>query len=116
MFASTIGIYGVPMPDVIDEETIPDPSLSYGAQKYIGEILVSDYARKGFISGVSVRIPGIVARPPTKGMMSIFLVEIYPRAVGGQQFRLPGGCRGAVVVDEPAVHRREPAACELAAR
>jgi nucleoside-diphosphate-sugar epimerase len=64
VFASTIGVYGVPMPDVIDEDTIPVPSLSYGAHKLIGEILAADYSRRGHIDGVSLRLPGIVARPP----------------------------------------------------
>ncbi|HTP39927.1 MAG TPA: NAD-dependent epimerase/dehydratase family protein [Steroidobacteraceae bacterium] len=94
VFASTIGIYGVPLPEVIDELTIPEPSLSYGAQKLIGEILVSDYARKGFISGVSVRIPGIVARPPSKGMLSIFLSDIIRELSAGRSFVCPVAADG----------------------
>lgn len=89
VFASTIGIYGVPMPEVIDENTIPEPSLSYGAQKYIGEILVSDYGRREFVNGVSVRIPGIVARPPAKGMLSIFLSDLIRELSVGRPFVCP---------------------------
>jgi nucleoside-diphosphate-sugar epimerase len=94
VFASTIGIYGVPLPDVIDELTIPEPTLSYGAQKLIGEILVSDYGRRGFISGVSVRIPGIVARPPTQGMLSIFLSDIIRELAAGRSFTCPVAADG----------------------
>jgi D-erythronate 2-dehydrogenase len=94
VFASTIGIYGVPLPDVIDELTIPEPTLSYGAQKLIGEILVSDYARRGFISGVSVRIPGIVARPPTQGMLSIFLSDVIRELAAGRSFTCPVAADG----------------------
>lgn len=94
VFASTIAIYGVPLPEVIDELWIPEPSLSYGAQKLIGEILVSDYGRKGFISGVSVRIPGIVARPPTKGMLSIFLSDIIRELSAGRSFVCPVAAEG----------------------
>jgi nucleoside-diphosphate-sugar epimerase len=89
VFASTIGIYGVPMPAVIDEQTVPEPSLSYGAQKYIGEILIADYGRRGFVDGRAVRIPGIVARPPTTGMLSIFLSDLIRELAAGRSFRCP---------------------------
>lgn len=89
VLASTIGIFGVPMPACIDEETIPEPSLSYGAHKYISEILVSDYSRRGYLDGVSLRLPGIVARPPTQGMLSIFLSDLIRQLSAGQRFVCP---------------------------
>jgi nucleoside-diphosphate-sugar epimerase len=89
VFASSIGVYGVPMPDVIDEATIPLPTLSYGAQKLIGEYLVSDYGRRGFVDGRSVRIPGIVARPPSKGMLSLFLSDLIRELSAGRSFVCP---------------------------
>lgn len=89
VFASTIGIYGVPLPAVIDEQTVPEPSLSYGAQKYIGEILIADYGRRDFVDGRAVRIPGIVARPPTAGMLSIFLSDLIRELAAGRRFRCP---------------------------
>jgi nucleoside-diphosphate-sugar epimerase len=89
VFASTIGIYGVPMPALIDEQTVPEPSLSYGAQKYIGEILIADYGRRGFVDGRAVRIPGIVARPPSTGMLSIFLSDLIRELAAGRSFRCP---------------------------
>jgi nucleoside-diphosphate-sugar epimerase len=89
VFASSIGIYGVPMPRVIDENTIPLPSLSYGAQKLIGEYLVADYGRRGFVDGRSVRIPGIVARPPSKGMLSLFLSDLIRELSAGRHFVCP---------------------------
>lgn len=95
VFASTIAVYGTPMPAVIDENTIPDPFLSYGAQKLIGEILISDYSRKGFIDGRSVRIPGIVARPPAAaGMMSAFLSDIITSLSSGKSFVCPVAADG----------------------
>jgi nucleoside-diphosphate-sugar epimerase len=89
VFASTIGVYGVPMPTVIDEETVPEPALSYGAQKYIGEVLVADYGRRGLVDGRAVRIPGIVARPPSKGMLSIFLSDLIRELSAGRPFVCP---------------------------
>ncbi len=89
IFASTLGVYGVPMPDVIDEQTIPAPSLSYGVHKYIGELLVADYGRRGYLDGRSVRVPGIVARPPSEGMYSIFLSNLIRELATGQHFICP---------------------------
>jgi D-erythronate 2-dehydrogenase len=39
------------------------PQSSYGIQKLIGELLVSEYSRKGFIDGRSVRLPTVSIRP-----------------------------------------------------
>ena len=90
VFASTIGVYGVPMPDVIGEDTIPAPSLSYGAHKLIGEILAADYSRRGHIDGVSLRLPGIVARPPqASGMLSAFLSDMLREVAAGHRFVCP---------------------------
>jgi len=89
VFASSIGIYGVPLPEVVDEDTIPLPTLSYGAQKLIGEYLVADYGRRGFVDGRSVRIPGIVARPPSVGMLSLFLSDLIRELSGGRSFVCP---------------------------
>jgi len=89
VFASSIGVYGVPMPEVIDETTIPLPSLSYGMQKLVGEYLVADYGRRGFVDGRSVRIPGIVARPPATGMLSLFLSDLIRELSAGRSFVCP---------------------------
>jgi D-erythronate 2-dehydrogenase len=89
VFASTVGVYGVPMPEVIDEDTVPVPSLSYGAHKYVGEVLLADYSRRGFIDGRSLRIPGIVARPPTTGMLSIFLSDLIRNLSAGRSVVCP---------------------------
>ena len=89
VFASTIAVYGVPMPDVIDEDLAPAPSLSYGTQKLIGELLINDYGRRGFVDGRAVRIPGIVARPPTPGMLSIFLSDLIRELSAGRPFTCP---------------------------
>jgi nucleoside-diphosphate-sugar epimerase len=48
---------------VVDDSTTPMPHSSYGVQKLIGELLVGDYARKGYVDGRAVRLPTIVVRP-----------------------------------------------------
>lgn len=94
VFASTIGVYGVPMPTVIDEDTVPSPSLSYGAHKFIGEVLLADYSRRGFLDGRSLRLPGIVARPPTTGMLSIFLSDLIRDLAAGRPVICPVSADG----------------------
>lgn len=95
VFASTIAVYGMPMPALIDENTLPDPFLSYGTHKLMGEYLVSDYSRKGFIDGRSVRIPGIVARPPVaSGLLSAFISDIITSLSSGKSFVCPVSAEG----------------------
>lgn len=65
VFTSSIASFGGPLPDVVDDTTPQTPQTSYGAQKAIGELLVSDYSRKGFVDGRAVRLPTIVVRPGT---------------------------------------------------
>lgn len=95
VFASTIGVFGVPMPDIIDDDTYPAASMSYGAHKLIGEILVADYSRRGWIDGRSVRLPGIVARPPAPtGQLSAFLSNILRELSAGREFVCPVAAEG----------------------
>jgi nucleoside-diphosphate-sugar epimerase len=90
VFASSIAVYGVPLPALIDEETLPEPSLSYGAQKLIGEILVRDYSDRQFIDGRALRLPGIVSRPPQdSGLLSQFLSNLIHELSAGRSFTCP---------------------------
>ncbi len=90
VFASTIGVYGVPLPEVIDENTLPAPTMSYGAHKLIGELLIADYSRRGCIDGRSLRLPGIVARPPqASGMLSAFMSDLIRALSAGRSFTCP---------------------------
>ncbi|HVW70938.1 MAG TPA: NAD-dependent epimerase/dehydratase family protein [Steroidobacteraceae bacterium] len=90
VFASTIGVYGVPLPELIDESTLPGPTMSYGAHKYVGEVLLCDYSRRGWIDGRALRLPGIVARPPqASGMLSAFMSDIIRILSAGRPFVCP---------------------------
>jgi len=62
VYTSSVAAFGGDLPDVLDDSTIANPQTSYGAQKVIGEYLISDYSRKGFIDGRSLRLPTIVVR------------------------------------------------------
>lgn len=61
VFTSSLAVYGGERS--IDDSTALTPQTSYGAQKAIGELLVNDYTRKGFIDGRTLRLPTIVIRP-----------------------------------------------------
>ncbi|MCX8114090.1 MAG: SDR family oxidoreductase [Burkholderiaceae bacterium] len=63
VFASSVAVFGSPLPAVVTDDTTPTPQSSYGVQKLVGELLVGDYSRKGFVDGRAVRLPTIVVRP-----------------------------------------------------
>ncbi len=62
VFASSIAAFGGELPEVIGDGTPLNPQTSYGNQKAMAELLVSDYSRKGFIDGRAMRLPTIVVR------------------------------------------------------
>jgi len=90
VFASSIAALGAPLPARVDDATPPRPRLSYGAQKLIGEILVEDFNRRGWVIGRSLRLPGIVARPPQRtGQLSAFMSDIIRELAEGRTFSCP---------------------------
>ena len=63
VFASSLAVFGGTLPDPVPDDAPQKPQSSYGTQKAIGELLVSDMSRKGFIDGRALRLPTIVVRP-----------------------------------------------------
>ena len=63
VFASSVAAFGGELPPVLDDSTTPLPQTSYGTQKVVSEYLISDYSRKGFLDGRSLRLPTVVVRP-----------------------------------------------------
>ena len=90
LFASSIAVYGGDLPDTVVDETPLTPGLSYGAQKAIGELLIADYSRKGYIDGRAMRLPTIVVRPgkPNKAA-SGFASGIIREPLNGIDFTCP---------------------------
>lgn len=72
VFTSSLAVYGGDLPDTVTDATARTPQSSYGVQKAIGELLVADYSRKGFIDGVTLRLPTVSVRPgaPNKAASS----------------------------------------------
>jgi D-erythronate 2-dehydrogenase len=63
VFASSLAVFGGTLPDPVPDDAPVTPQSSYGSQKAIGELLVNDMSRKGFIDGRALRLPTIVVRP-----------------------------------------------------
>ncbi len=62
---------------------------NYGTQKFIGEQLVADYARKGFVRGRAVRLMTVAVRPgKPNGAASSFVSGIIREPLAG----LPATC------------------------
>ncbi|MCQ4160642.1 SDR family oxidoreductase [Roseomonas sp. GC11] len=90
VFASSLAVFGGPMPAVVPEDLALLPQSSYGAQKAIGELLVNDYARKGFVDGRVCRLPTIVVRPgKPNAAASSFASGIIREPLGGQPANCP---------------------------
>ncbi len=90
VFTSSIAVFGAPFPEAIDDEFLSAPLTSYGTQKAIGELLLSDYSRRGFFDGIGLRLPTICVRPgkPNKAA-SGFFSGIIREPLAGQEAVLP---------------------------
>lgn len=90
VFASSIAVFGAPLPDLIGDEFFTTPLTSYGTQKAISELLLSDYTRRGFLDGIAIRLPTICIRPgkPNKAA-SGFFSNILREPLAGQEAVLP---------------------------
>jgi nucleoside-diphosphate-sugar epimerase len=90
VFTSSIAVFGAPFPQAIGDEFLNAPLTSYGTQKAIGELLLSDYSRRGFFDGIGIRLPTICVRPgkPNKAA-SGFFSGILREPLAGQEAVLP---------------------------
>ena len=90
VFTSSVAVFGAPFHDKITDEFFTTPLTSYGTQKAIGELLLSDYSRRGFFDGVGIRLPTICVRPGTPNKAaSGFFSNIIREPLNGQEAVLP---------------------------
>lgn len=88
--ASSIAVFGAPFPERIPDDFFHQPLTSYGTQKAIGELLISDYSRRGFLDGVSLRLPTLIIRPGApNGAASGFFSGILREPLAGKEAILP---------------------------
>lgn len=90
VFTSSIAAFGGEVPQPYTDHSALNPQISYGAQKAIGELLVNDYTRKGFIDGRGFRLPTISVRPgkPNRAA-SGFMSSIFREPLQGQTANCP---------------------------
>lgn len=89
VFASSIAVFGS-MPDLVTDDTPLKPQMSYGAHKIVGEVMINDFSRRGWVDGRSLRLPGVLARPPAEtGQLSAFLSDIIRELSQGHAFVCP---------------------------
>src|SRR4029079_11190462 len=90
VYSSSIAVFGPPLPDVIDDDHGVTPATSYGTQKAMIELLLSDHARRGFVDGIAIRLPTICVRPGRPNLAaSGFFSSIIREPLNGQDAVLP---------------------------
>ena len=85
VFTSSVAVFGGDLPAQVPDNALLMPQSSYGAQKVMGELLINDYSRKGFIDGRALRMPTISVRPgaPNKAASS-FASGLIREPLNGQ--------------------------------
>jgi D-erythronate 2-dehydrogenase len=106
VFSSSIAVFGDspdhPLPDVIDDQTLPNPQSSYGTQKVMGEYLVADYTRKGFVRGRIMRLATVSVRPGRpNAAASGFFSGIIREPLAGQRAVCPVDGRTQAALASP---------------
>jgi nucleoside-diphosphate-sugar epimerase len=96
VFSSSVAVFGklpgLPMPDPIEDFTLPTPQSSYGAQKATGEMLMADYGRKGFIRARTVRLMTVSVRPGRpNAAASSFFSGMIREPLSGVRAQVPVG-------------------------
>jgi nucleoside-diphosphate-sugar epimerase len=107
VFASSVAVFGGspehPLPEVVEDQTLPNPQSSYGVQKLICEQLLADYTRKGFLRGRAIRLMTVSVRPGRpNGAASGFLSGIIREPLAGQRATCPVGADTEVALASPA--------------
>lgn len=88
--ASSIAVFGAPFPETISDDFFCTPLTSYGTQKAIGELLISDYSRRGLLDGIALRLPTICVRPGKPNLAaSGFFSNIIRDPLAGHEAVLP---------------------------
>ncbi|MCX7959985.1 MAG: NAD-dependent epimerase/dehydratase family protein [Burkholderiales bacterium] len=102
VYTSSVAAFGGDLPPVLDDATTPHPQTSYGTQKVIGEYLLADYTRKGFVDGRALRLPTVVVRPgKPNAAASSFASAIIREPLAGIDYDCPVGPQTAVWLLSP---------------
>lgn len=90
IYASSIAVLGDPLPPRVDDATPLSPRMIYGGHKAMMEHAVAMFSNRGLIDGVTIRLPGILARPKgPSGMKSAFMSDLFHALKAGERFTCP---------------------------
>jgi nucleoside-diphosphate-sugar epimerase len=90
VFTSSLAVFGPPLPSVVTDETAARPQSSYGTEKAIGELLVADYSRRGYVDGRILRLPTVCVRPgKPNAAASSFVSGIIREPLRGEEALCP---------------------------
>jgi D-erythronate 2-dehydrogenase len=102
VFTSSVAVFGGDLPSLLTDATALNPQTSYGIEKAVGELLVADYTRKGFIDGRSLRLPTITVRPGRpNAAASSFASGIIREPLNGEDGICPVGRDARIWVASP---------------
>ena len=102
VFTSTIAVFGGPLPAMVSEDAVLRPQSSYGTAKAIGELLVSEYSRRGFVDGVACRLATVAFRPgKPNSALSSFVSGIIREPLAGVESVCPVPLDTPVWVSSP---------------
>ncbi len=97
VYASSIAVLGDPLPALVDDATPLSPKMIYGGHKAMMEHGVAMFSNRGLIDGVTVRLPGILARPKgPSGMKSAFMSDLFHALKAGEAFTCPVSAAGTI--------------------
>ncbi len=104
VLASSVAVFGGPLPEVVPENMALLPQSSYGSEKAIAELLVSDYSRRSFVDGVSCRLPTVAIRPGApNSALSSFVSGIIREPLAGIESLCPVPLDTPLWITSPAV-------------
>lgn len=90
IYSSSQAVYGQPLPEVVNESTLPTPEGSYGSAKLMIEILINDMTRRGLVDGIVLRFPTISVRPGKPApAASAFISGIIREPLAGIEANVP---------------------------
>ena len=90
VYASSIAVYGEPMPSVIDDDTAARPTMTYGTHKLMACLALENLSRLGRVDGLALHLPGLVARPRAgAGFRSAFMSDVFHAMAAGENYTMP---------------------------
>jgi D-erythronate 2-dehydrogenase len=90
VYASSIAAYGGELPEIVGDGQVLTPQTTYGTLKAVNELLIADYARRGYVDGRVLRLPIIVVRPePAGDVVSDRIGALVREPLAGRDVRCP---------------------------